>query len=88
MEQPEVLSRLERRRHAYLAAFSGEQAKAVLTDLAEYCGVGRDLFSVNARESAYFEGRRSVYLHIASILAHTTDDLMRLAGIPTPGDSE
>ena len=55
---------------AYKNLFEGDYAKNVLADLAEYCHVWTvdNIDLSNAYKTAFNEGQRSVFLHIAAML--------------------
>lgn len=52
------------------------RGRLILADLATLCGAGRTSFVPgDALETAFNEGKRAVFLHIAAILALTAADL-------------
>ena len=55
---------------SYKKIFEGDYAKNVLADLAEYCHVWTvdNIDLSNAYKTAFNEGKRSVFLHIAAML--------------------
>jgi len=53
----------------YARAFDGVQGKRLLRDLAEYCNVGSTSFVAgDPYQTAFREGQRDVFNHIAGIL--------------------
>lgn len=54
-------------------------ARLVLADLAHYCHVGETSFSPGEpHATAFHEGRRDVFLHVAALLGLTPDDFPAL----------
>jgi hypothetical protein len=69
---------------AYRAALSpaSPRGRLVLADLARLCGVGRTSFVPgDALETAFNEGKRAVFLHLAAVLAL---DAAELGGLEAP----
>ena len=71
---------LGQRRRAYQLAFGNEAGKAVLADLAKFCRARETTFHADPRLSDMLEGRREVWLRIASHLNLSDDDLWKLFG--------
>ena len=66
---------------AYRAVFTGEQGKAVLNDLADFCW----MFSCTAgMATELYEGRRTVFLHILEKmgLGNTYNVVAALQNVP------
>lgn len=81
MAWPELTSPFERRRRRadYRDAFSGPAGRRALADLYRFCGMASPSF-VPGRpdETAFNEGRRRVFLRIASFLELDEDTLRRM----------
>lgn len=78
---------LFRRRHAYQTTFRGPLAEEVLKDLARFCRAHESTFAADPRAHALAEGRREVWLRIASHLQLSPDELWELySGRPAQGD--
>ena len=70
---------------AYRAALSpsSPRGRLVLADLARLCGAGRTSFVPgDALETAFNEGKRAVFLHVAAVLALEAGDLGGLEAPP------
>lgn len=74
----EALHVLMKRRDAFNHSFDGELGKLTLKDLRDFCGYDRILFGDSARDHAFFEGQRSVYLHIVAVMTASNEDLRQL----------
>lgn len=67
-------SRAAEVRQDYARAFDGMQGKRLLRDLAEYCNVGSSSFVAgDPYQTAFREGQRDVFNHIAGILGLKPD---------------
>lgn len=75
---------LFRRRTAYVKTFLTPMGEEVLRDLAKFCRAHTSTFAVDARAHAVAEGRREVWLRIASHLRLTEDELWALYGQNQP----
>jgi hypothetical protein len=53
-----------------------QQGWLILSDLAAYCQVRSTSFSTDPYQTAFNEGARDVFLHIAEMLGITPDDLI------------
>lgn len=85
---PGPAARQQRVLFAYRGAFAGEN-RIVLTDLARYCHVGVSTLHSAPHEMAFREGKRDVFLHIASVLNLSPLDFVDIAngkGIPRDDD--
>ncbi len=63
------------KRTAYKDTFSSQAGERVLADRASFCGI---LKAAPYEHIERAEGRRDVYLHIASILSMTPSDIRRI----------
>ena len=70
--------KLRERGYAYQQTFNGPLADIVLKDLARFCRAHDSTFDPDARLHALAEGRREVWLRIASHLRLTPDQLWAL----------
>lgn len=77
-EDTKQIEKVDARRRAYQACFSGEPGKAVLEDLTQFCRGMKSTFSRDPYEMAFREGRREVWLRIQSHLNITEDDIWSL----------
>lgn len=68
-----------RRQYAYQQTFQKENvlAQEVLKDLAAFCRAFESTFHADARLHAVLEGRREVFLRIASHLNLTSEELWK-----------
>lgn len=69
---------LDSRRHAYRTTFNGPLAENVLKDLARFCRANESTFNDNPKVQDALEGRRQVWLRIATHLNLSPEDLWRL----------
>lgn len=77
---------IAKRATAYKAVFSGPQAEEVLADLRRFCRATLPTADVNNVNTTFLlEGRREVWLRIASHLQLTDDDIYNLIE-ETPND--
>jgi len=74
--EAKVLAARKQLKEDYLATFSTDAGKRVLTDLANRCFAGRTSFNGDAYQTVFNEGRRSIYIHIVGTM---NLDLERLA---------
>ncbi len=77
---------LFRRRQAYLTTFEGPVAAVVLEDLARFCRAHRSTFHQDTHLAARLDGRREVFLRIASQLNLSEEQIWDLYGRPDLGD--
>lgn len=77
---------LFRRRQAYLTTFEGQVPKVVLEDLARFCKAHESTAHPNPDMAKQLEGRRQVWLRIASNLNLTEDQIWELYGRPDLGE--
>lgn len=75
-----VVNFLQWRRQQYLMTFDNEAGKEVLADLAKFCRANETTFNPDPRVHAVLEGRREVWLRIASHLNLSDDELYELYG--------
>lgn len=66
------------RRHQYRLVFRSPPGEIVLKDLARFCRAHHSTFHEDPRVHAMLEGRREVWLRIASHLELSPDDLWQL----------
>ena len=67
-------------RRAYEGCFRGSNdGVIVLAHLAQECFASKETFDANDRQSAYNDGKRSVWLGIQHTLGMTEDDITRVA---------
>jgi hypothetical protein len=71
---------LFRRRTVYVRTFLNPMGEEVLRDLAKFCRAHTSTFHPDDRAHALAEGRREVWLRIASHLNLSDDELWRLYG--------
>lgn len=71
---------LRRRKRAYQLVFNknAPQVQIVLGDLAKFCRANEDTHSGSAVNTAYLNGRRSVFLRLTQHLCLTPDELFVL----------
>lgn len=71
---------LRRRKRAYQLIFNPKapQVQIVLGDLAKFCRATEDTHSGSAVNTAYLNGRRSVFLRLTQHLSLTPDELFLL----------
>ena len=60
----------------YLTVFDNPSGKAVLDDLKKRCYVKTSTYDDNYGRMAFREGRRSIYVHIATILGKDIQEIM------------
>jgi hypothetical protein len=70
--------RLDALRQDYQSVFAGPKGEAVLKDLAQYCGVGRDLFNPDALCMARNTGLRAALLRIQNMMNVTDQQIWDL----------
>lgn len=64
---------------AYLTMFGDVQGKVILSDLATYCRVGSSSFVPgDPHQTAFNEGARDVFLHIAEMAGVKAEDFPKL----------
>lgn len=69
--------RAEQVRLAYRRMVAGDTGRLVLADLSEICGENRTSFVPgDPQQTAFNEGRRSVLLHIRSVLGLRAGELL------------
>lgn len=71
---------LSGRQHDYQITFTGVQAQRVLADLARFCRAHRSTFHPDHAMSDRLDGRREVWLRIATHLKLSDEDLWALYG--------
>lgn len=69
---------LNQRRRAYITTFKNPVGEIVLADLAKFCRASQSTFNPDERTHALLEGRREVWLRIASHLELSEEELWRL----------
>ena len=69
---------LNQRRRAYITTFKNPVGEIVLADLARFCRASQSTFHTDERTHALLEGRREVWLRIASHLELSEEDLWHL----------
>jgi hypothetical protein len=76
----QTLNFLRRRKRAYQLVFqkNAPQVQIVLGDLAKFCRATEDTHSKDPLNTAYLNGRRSVFLHLTQHLSLTPDELFLL----------
>lgn len=71
---------VDERQQAYRQAFSGPRGELALEDLAKFCRAFESTFHPDPRVSAQLDGRREVFLRIASHLELSREQLWRMFG--------
>jgi hypothetical protein len=76
----QTLNFLRRRKRAYQLVFqkNAPQVQIVLGDLAKFCRATEDTQSAEPLNTAYLNGRRSVFLRLTQHLSLTPDELFLL----------
>ncbi len=78
MPRDPVLRRKQRRMD-YLATFTSEHGRRVLSDLFGFCQMAQPSFAIDPHITAFNEGKRRVFLRILGIMRMDEENVERLA---------
>ena len=74
--------------HAYRNLFAADEGRLVLDDLARYCRAGTTSFTAgDPHQTAFNEGARDTFLHIAELAGLTPADIAQLFASDSPQET-